>query len=99
MGKITGTQKERAKQKRAEILKAMSDYLFENPDCEICNDQAVEVHHIISRTYSITAADPENFFSVCSYCHNCIENNPKDFIEWFGEEKYLKLFRKSRGKK
>ena len=94
---LTGTQKERSKQKRALILEAMSKYLQENPNCELCGDTAVEVHHIISRIHLPTADDPENFISVCRKHHIWIEQNFLEFVVWFGEEKYNKLFKKSRG--
>ena len=41
--------------------------------CEICDKDATEAHHILSKkNYTFFALDPDNGIAVCKYCHHHI---------------------------
>lgn len=48
-------------------------FLRDNPNCEICGNTPVELHHKMPRAYSL--CDVSVFMSVCRSCHERIERD------------------------
>jgi len=46
----------------------MIDYGVENPRCEICNNLAVDIHHIVPKS-QLGDDIASNFISLCRDCH------------------------------
>jgi hypothetical protein len=66
-----------------EYSKVRKEYLAEHPRCEICGQQATDIHHKKRRGKHLLAKD--TFMACCRPCHNRIESNPG----WARENGYL----------
>ncbi len=73
-GKVSKIQplSDKMRRKLAEYRKVRDQYLKDNPNCEICGNIPVELHHKKPRAYYL--CDVSVFMSVCRRCHNKIEN-------------------------
>jgi hypothetical protein len=63
-----------------EYLKIRKQYLINNPNCEICNSNNVEIHHKKGRIGKLLF-DDRYFMTVCREHHNYIHTNPKEARE------------------
>jgi hypothetical protein len=60
---------------------------------------AILAHHVVHVKYKNTAADPENLFPVCLFCHGQIHANETAFREWLAKRSpglYDRLWEKAR---
>ena len=58
-------------------------YLNENPNCEVCGNFAMDIHHKAKRGKNL--CNMETFMAVCRTCHTKIHDNPS----WARELGYL----------
>lgn len=64
---------EKQKERLVEYRIVRDKFLRDNPNCEICGDTPVELHHKKPRAYFLT--DVSIFMSVCRSCHERIERD------------------------
>jgi 5-methylcytosine-specific restriction endonuclease McrA len=58
-------------------------YLNKHPNCEVCGNVAMDIHHKAKRGKNLS--NMETFMAVCRICHNRIHDNPA----WARENNYL----------
>ena len=66
------------KRKRIVDRQAMIDYGIENPRCEICNNVAVDIHHIVPKS-QLGDDVASNFISLCRDCHTEAHKDKRKF--------------------
>ena len=53
-----------------------------NGKCEICGNDGIEIHHMITSRDKIIRHDPRNHLFVCRSCHNKAHEKPKEFRQY-----------------
>jgi 5-methylcytosine-specific restriction endonuclease McrA len=66
-----------------EYASVRREYFEKHPRCEICENQASDIHHKKKRGKNLSNID--SFMAVCRLCHNRIHDNPA----WAKEMGYL----------
>lgn len=64
----------------AEYRVVREDYMKAHPECEVCGEESIEIHHKNGRTNQ-RLTDDEFFLAVCRGCHNFIHANPVEARE------------------
>ena len=50
--------------------------------CEVCGNQGIEIHHMITSRDKTIRHDPRNHLFVCRPCHDAAHARPKEFRQY-----------------
>ncbi len=79
----------RRMEERKIYLKMRTEFLGENPVCQICETRrAQDVHHVFGR-HNGNMLKAETFMAVCRLCHDKVHREPK----WAEANGYLSVKR------